>query len=69
MRLFSRELGRWDMLRVAATGVSVAWLATLAAFAFAATSVRPDLATLLAVLALLAIAAAAFLYAWREPGA
>ncbi len=50
-------------------GIALAWVAALAAFGVAATSVRPDLASVLAALAVLAIAAAAFLYAWREPGA
>jgi hypothetical protein len=57
------------MLRVAAAGAGIAWLLLVAAFGIAATTVSPDLASVLAVLALLAIAAAGFLYAWREPGA
>jgi hypothetical protein len=57
------------MLRVAAGAVAAAWLLLLAAFAFAATTVRPDLASVLAAVAVLAIAAGSILYAWREPGA
>lgn len=57
------------MLRVAAVGAAIAWLLLVAAFGIAATTVTPDLASLLAAVALLAIAAAGFLYAWREPGA
>ena len=57
------------MLRVAAAGLGIAWLIAFAAFILAVTSVRPDLASVLAALALLAIAAAGFMYAWREPGA
>jgi len=56
------------MVRVAAAGVSLAWVASLGAFAVAASSLTPDLANGLAALALLAIAAAGFLYAWRQPG-
>src|SRR5207244_12098454 len=69
MRVFSRALGRWDMLRLAAMGAGVASLALLAAFVVAGITVRPDLASVLAALGALAIGAAGFMYAWREPGA
>ena len=69
MRVFSRALGRWDMLRVATAGLGVAWLGVLAAFLVAITTVRPELASVLAAVAVLAIGAAGFMYAWREPGA
>ena len=68
MRVLSRALARWDLLRVAAAGIALAWVALLAAFAIAAASVLPDLTNVIAALAVLAIAAAGFLYAWREPG-
>ena len=55
------------MLRVAGTGLAIAWLAIVAAFAYGAVSVQPDLKSIgLAVFAL-GIAGACFLYAWREP--
>ena len=57
------------MLRVAAAGLGVAWLGVLAAFLVAITTVRPELASVLAAVAVLAIGAAGFMYAWREPGA
>ena len=57
------------MLRIAAAGIGAAWLALIAAFVVAAITVLPDLAGVLAALSLLAIAAAGFLYAWREPAA
>jgi len=69
MRVFARALGRWDMLRVAAAGFGIAWLGVLAAFVVAVTTVRPDLASVLAAVAAVAIGAAGFMYAWREPGA
>jgi len=56
------------MLPVAAAGIALAWVALLAAFGIAAASVLPDLTNVIAALAVLAIAAAGFLYAWREPG-
>jgi len=55
-------------MRVAAAVLGVAWAALIVAFAFAATSVAPNTASLVAVVAAAAIAGAAFLYAWREPG-
>jgi hypothetical protein len=57
------------MLRVATAGIGLAWLVALTAFVIAVTSVRPDLATVLAALAVAAIAASCFMYAWREPAA
>ena len=69
MRVFSRALGRWDMLRLAAMGAGVASLVLLAAFVVGGITVRPDLASVLAALAALAIGAAGFMYAWRVPGA
>jgi hypothetical protein len=57
------------MPRVAAIGAGVAWLLLLAAFGFAATTVDPDVASVVAAAGLVAIAAAGFMYAWREPGA
>jgi len=57
------------MLRVATAGIGIAWLFALAAFVIAVTTVPPELSSVLAALALLAIAAAGFMYAWREPGA
>jgi len=57
------------MLRLAAMGAGVASLVLLAAFVVAGITVRPDLASVLAELAALAIGAAGFMYDWREPGA
>jgi peptidoglycan/LPS O-acetylase OafA/YrhL len=68
MPQFSRALRRWDGLRVAAAAATIAFVALLAAFAFAATSVQPALETILAAVALLGIAGCCFLYAWRDPG-
>ncbi|TMF72561.1 MAG: hypothetical protein E6H99_11630 [Chloroflexi bacterium] len=68
MSTLSRELRRRSPMRVAAAVLGVAWAALIIAFAFAATSVAPNTASLVAVVAAAAIAGAAFLYAWREPG-
>lgn len=55
------------MLRVAAIGLAVAWIAVLAAYVFGAATTGFALDGALAAAAALAIAAAGFLYAWREP--
>lgn len=60
--------GRWSTFRVAAATLAVAWLIVLVAFAYAATSVLPDAKTIGAAVFALGIAAASFMYAWREPG-
>ena len=65
---FSRALRRWNLFRVSAAALGLAWLAVLAVFVYASASVRPDTASLVAAAALAAIAGACFLYAWREPG-
>jgi len=66
--IFSRPLRRWDPIRFAAAVIGIAWLAVLSAFAFGAISVQPGTESLIAAVALVAIAGAGFLYAWREPG-
>jgi hypothetical protein len=67
MSTFSRQLGRWDLLRVAAVVLGLAWLAVLAAFGYAAYLITPGTGTLVAAAALVVIAGAGILYAWREP--
>jgi membrane associated rhomboid family serine protease len=66
--IFPRRLRRWSMMRLAAATVGVAWIVLLAAFVYSAISVPPRVAGLVAAAAALVIAAAGFLYAWREPG-
>jgi len=68
MRVFSRALRRWNLFRVASAAVGLAWLAALVAFVYAASVRQPDIPSVLAAAALVAIAAAGFMYAWREPG-
>jgi hypothetical protein len=68
MVVFSRSLRRWSAARIAAVALGVAWLGVLAAFAYAATTYKPDTGTLVAAAAALLIAGAGILYAWREPG-
>lgn len=55
------------MLRVTAAGLAVAWIALLAAYVFGSTTVGFDPNAASAAAAALVIAAAGFLYAWREP--
>ena len=68
MAMFSRRLRRWDLVRVAALAVGVAWLGLFGAFGYAAISQQPTTTGLAAAAAALLIAAAGILYAWREPG-
>ena len=68
MRQFSRRLERWSLFRVAGATLVVAWLIVLVAFGYAATSVQPDVKSIGAAVFALGIAAASFMYAWREPG-
>jgi len=68
MRSFSRVLRRWNLFRVSAATLALAWLAVLAAFVYASVGARPDTASTVAAAAIAAIGAACFLYAWREPG-
>jgi len=68
MRSFSRVLRRWNLFRVSAATLALAWLAVLAAFVYSSMGPRPDTASVVAAAAVAAIAAACFLYAWREPG-
>jgi hypothetical protein len=55
-------------MRIAAATVGGAWLIVLAAFVYAASSVQPGGAGIVAALAALLIGGTAILYAWREPG-
>jgi len=59
---------RWNLFRVSAATLALAWLAVLAAFVYASVGARPDTASMVAAAAIAAIGAACFLYAWREPG-
>jgi len=54
--------------RVAGATLALAWLIVLVAFAYGATSVQPDYKSIGAAVLALGVAAACFLYAWREPG-
>ena len=62
-----RPLRRWGLFRVAGATLALAWLIILVAFVYAATSVQPDYKSIGAAVFALGIAAASFLYAWREP--
>jgi branched-subunit amino acid ABC-type transport system permease component len=57
------------LFRVFAATLAVAWLGVLGAFVYGELRARPALSTILAAAALALIAAASFLYAWREPEA
>jgi len=59
---------RLGHFRAAGATLALAWLIIVVAFAYAATSVQPDYKTIGAAVFALGIAAACFLYAWREPG-
>jgi len=62
-----RRFSRLGLFRVAGATLALAWLTILAAFAYAATIGQPDYKSIGAVVFALGIAAACFLYAWREP--
>ncbi len=62
-----RPFSRWGHFRIAGGTLALAWLTILAAFAYAATIGQPDYKSIGAVIFALGIAAACFLYAWREP--
>jgi hypothetical protein len=65
MAPFSRALRRWDALRIAAGTLGLAMLLMLAAYGFDLTS-RPATAEGVAsALALVVLAGAGLLYAWR----
>jgi hypothetical protein len=66
--IFPRRLRRWSLLRIGATAIGVTWIVVVAALAYAAISVQPTVSSVVAAAAVLLIAAAGFLYAWREPG-
>src|SRR2546422_4009909 len=68
MSVLSRPLRRWPPLRVAAAVIGLAWLALIAAFAYAASSVTPDTGSIVSAVAAAAIAGVGFLYAWRDSG-
>jgi hypothetical protein len=63
-----RQIRRLGHVRVAGATLALAWLIILVAFAYAATTVQPDYTSIGAVVFAFGIAAAGFLYAWREPG-
>jgi hypothetical protein len=69
MPLFSRALRRWSLFRVSSIALTLAWLGVLAGFVYASIHIRPAVSSILAAVALVLIAAASFLYAWREPEA
>jgi len=68
MPQLSRAFRRLGHFRVAGATLAFAWVIILVAFAYAATSVQPDDKSIGAAVFALGIAAACFLYAWREPG-
>lgn len=55
-------------MRIGAAALGVVWIVLVAALAYAAISIEPTVSSLVAAAAALVIAAAGFLYAWREPG-
>jgi hypothetical protein len=69
MRVFSRALARWDMLRVASITLGAAWIALFGALVYVVTLGFPTIDVVLGAISALAIAGAGILYAWREPGA
>ncbi len=58
----------WELTRIAAAALGVALLALLLAFGYATISVQPTLGSAVAAAAMVLIAGAGILYAWREPG-
>jgi Trk-type K+ transport system membrane component len=69
MRVFSRALARWDMLRVASITLGVVWIVLFGALVYVFTMGNPAIDVVLGAISALAIAGAGILYAWREPGA
>jgi hypothetical protein len=67
MRTFSRALARWDMLRVAVAVLALSWIAVLASYIYGAALTNFTLDGALAAAAGFVLAAAGFMYAWREP--
>jgi len=67
MRSLSRALARWEPLRAASLFLGVVWLGLVRAFAFGAWSSGPSVSALVAAAATVPIAAAGFMYAWRNP--
>jgi ABC-type molybdate transport system substrate-binding protein len=68
MAPISRALRRWTLVRVSAITLGGAWLVVLAAYGYYAFNGRLGTSSIAAAAALAVIAAATFLYAWREPG-
>lgn len=67
MATLSRWLRRWEAVRIAAAVLGVAWIALAGAYVFGAASGGFVAGSAIAAAAALAIVAAGFLYAWREP--
>ncbi len=65
MAPFSRALARLDVLRVAAGALGLAVLLMVAAYAFALTTSPATPRGVVSALALIVIAGAGLLYAWR----
>jgi hypothetical protein len=59
---------RWDATRAGAATLGVALLVLLVAFGYAATTIQPTISSLVAAAAVVLIAGAGILYAWRDPG-
>ena len=57
------------MLRLASITLAVAWIVMFGALIYVFTVGTPELDVVLGAVSALAIAGAAILYAWREPGA
>jgi hypothetical protein len=65
MASFWRTAGRWDPIRVAAIGLGAGFAALIAAYVVTVSASQATAAGVVAALALLAIAGAGLLYAWR----
>jgi branched-subunit amino acid transport protein AzlD len=65
MTQLSRWLARYELVRTAAFWLALAVLAVLAAFAFAAYYSQPTPGGIAAAAALVLVAGAGLLYAWR----
>jgi hypothetical protein len=65
MSTLSRALRRWDPIRVAAGFLGLATVLVLAAYVYAAATVKPTVGAVTAAVALLGIAGSGLLYAWR----
>ena len=65
MAALSRALARWDLLRVAAAALGLAFLLLVAAYGVSLTVAQVTPGAVVSAVALVGIAGSGLLYAWR----